>query len=187
MTGNVVLMGIAALQRDWGQAGRHFALLIAFFFGVAASMFLRSQRAVRTGLALEILALMVAGFAPDGFAPLLFTVWVAFFASLQSATFRHVDRFSYNTTFLTGNLRTAAEGMYQWVFSTGEEVEKGRVQVRELGSICAAFFLGALGGAWLAPRFGNRSLFWVVGVLGLALGVVVRAEAKSISSGLAEG
>jgi uncharacterized membrane protein YoaK (UPF0700 family) len=181
MTGNVVLMGIAALERDWMQVCRHLAPLVAFFFGVAGSMFLRERRAFITGLTLEIMALMIAAVLPDHFPSILFSSFVALFGSLQSATFRQVDRFSYNSTFVTGNLRTAAEGAYEVFFGRqtarkADPVEKGRLQAHELGLICLAFFAGALLGAWLEPHFGNRSLWAVVVLLIAALARALRAE-----------
>ena len=147
----MVLMGIAALERDWMQVCRHLAPLVAFFFGVGGSMFLRERRAFITGLTLEIVALMIAAMLPEHFPSILFSAFVALFGSLQSATFRQVDRFSYNSTFVTGNLRTAAEGKPTRCSSADRlrarrtRWRRGRLQAHELGLICLAFFAG--GGA----------------------------------------
>ena len=183
MTGNVVLMGIAALQHDWLQVARHVSLLVAFSIGVFASMFLRSRHAIIASLTLEILALILAGALPSDFSPVFFAAFIALFASLQSATFRHVNHSSYNSTFLTGNLRTAIEGAYLAIFPPDSEpneiqsrVEKGRAQAHELGFICLAFFVGALFGAWCAPRFANRSFWAVLPALLAALVLTIRNQ-----------
>jgi uncharacterized membrane protein YoaK (UPF0700 family) len=171
MTGNLIFMGIAAIARDWVQVGRHGALLVAFFFGIAGSMFLRARRAALVGIVVEIVALFALGFVPTGFYPVWVTVGIAFSASLQAATFRKVNGFAYNSVFVTGNLRTIAESSYLLLFP-GERVaiavsekvdpvEAHRAQVAGLSLVFAAFSLGALLGAWLAPRYGNRS-FWAV-------------------------
>jgi len=181
MTGNVVLMGIAALQQDWLQVVRHVSLLVAFSLGVFASMFLRSRHAIVASLTLEIVALTVAGALKAGFSPVFFAAFIALFASLQSATFRHVNHSSYNSTFVTGNLRTAIEGAYLAMFPRASEpngelsqAEKGRAQAHELGFVCLAFFLGALLGAWLAPRFANHSFWAVLPALVAALVLALR-------------
>ncbi|RXH55654.1 YoaK family protein [Granulicella sibirica] len=186
MTGNVVLMGIAALQHDWLQVARHVSLLAAFSLGVFASMFLRSRHAIITSLTLEILALILAGALPADFSPVFFAAYIALFASLQSATFRHVNHSSYNSTFLTGNLRTAIEGAYLQIFPAAKgptevltPAEKGRAQAHELGFVCLAFFLGALFGAWCAPRFANRSFWAVLPALVAALILTIRNQREA--------
>jgi len=184
MTGNVIFMAIAALTRDWVQVGRHAALLVAFFFGIAGSMFLRARRLAAVGIAVEMVALMVLGAMPRGFSPVAITVAIAFSASLQVATFRKLDGFAYNSAFVTGNLRSVAEASYLLLFPREREAiagvektdpeERQRKLAYELALVCAAFLVGALMGAWMAPRLGNRS-FWVVAVpLGVALGIAWR-------------
>jgi uncharacterized membrane protein YoaK (UPF0700 family) len=185
MTGNVVFMGIAALQHDWLQVARHVSLLAAFSVGVFASMFLRSRHAILTSLTLEILALTLAGALPNDFSPVFFAAFIALFASLQSATFRHVNHSSYNSTFITGNLRTAIEGACLQIFPGSKDPndtvtpeEKGRAQVHELGFVCLAFFFGALFGAWCAPRFANHSFWFVLPALTAALILTIRNQRK---------
>ena len=74
---------------------------------------------------------------------------------------RRVDRFAYNSTFITGNLRDVAEGLYDALTpnSAPEIREKGLSQARHLSLICLFFLAGAIFGAWAAPRFGNHSLW----------------------------
>ena len=77
------------------------------------------------------------------------------------ASFRRVDRFAYNSTFLSGNLRDVAEGFYDAFDprATPDAREHGISQARDLGLICLCFLAGVVVGAWAAPRFGNRSLW----------------------------
>jgi hypothetical protein len=84
-----------------------------------------------------------------------FTGVLAYVAALQVAGFRRVDRFAYNSTFMTGNLRDVAEGFYDALTpgSTPETREKGLSQARDLGLICLCFLARAILGAWAAPRF----------------------------------
>ena len=42
-----------------------------------------------------------------------FTALIAFVASYQVPSFRKVDSFTYNSTFMTGNLRTAGDGVFR--------------------------------------------------------------------------
>ena len=102
-----------------------------------------------------------------------FTGIIACVAAIQVASFRRVDRFAYNSTFMTGNLRDVAEGLYEAIDpnSTPETREKGLSQARDLGLICLCFLLGAVLGAWAASRFGNHSLWFAEPFL-LAVAVI---------------
>jgi uncharacterized membrane protein YoaK (UPF0700 family) len=162
MTGNVIFLGIAIIGRDWGDIVRHLVPLAGFFAGVLTSKHLRARLGIRSvllGLALEIVAIFILGWLPCDFPKMAFTGIIAYVAAFQVASFRRVDRFAYNSTFITGNLRGVAEGLYEALTpnSTLETREKGLSQARAL--ICLCFLCGAILGAWFAPRFGNHSLW----------------------------
>jgi uncharacterized membrane protein YoaK (UPF0700 family) len=164
MTGNVIFLGIAVLGHHWGQIIPHLIPLIGFFAGVTTSKHLRTRLGIRSvllGLGLEIAAIFVLGWLPGSFPEMAFTGIVAYVAAIQVASFRRIDRFAYNSTFVTGNLRDVAEGLYEALSpaATPEIREKGRAQARALGLICLCFLAGAVLGAWAAPRFGNYSLW----------------------------
>ena len=165
MTGNVVFLGIAILGRDWAEIVPHLVPLAGFFAGVFTSKHLRTRLGMRSallGLALEIVVIFALGWLPDSSIPAMaFTGILAYVAAIQVDSFRRVDRFAYNSTFMTGNLRDVAEGLYESLTrnSSMEAREKGFFQARDLGLICLCFLLGAILGAWSAPRFANRSLW----------------------------
>lgn len=173
MTGNVVLLGVMALTGHWDQTLRHIVPLAAFLAGVTASRSLRSVFGRRSGLAgliFEMAALTIASFLPPNFPDIAFTATIAFVASCQITSFRHVDGLSYNSTFITGNLRTMIEGLYESLWPSSRE--SGRKKTRDLGSICLCFLLGVLAGAWLASRSGNHTLWWTLPLLLLAIAAV---------------
>jgi uncharacterized membrane protein YoaK (UPF0700 family) len=176
MTGNVVFLGIAMLGRDWADIVPHLVPLAGFFLGVLTSKHLRARLGVRSvllGLALEIVTIFTLGWLPGSFPHMAFSGIIAYVAAFQVASFRRVDRFAYNSTFMTGNLRDVAEGFYEALTSTStaETREKGLSQARDLGLICLCFLLGAVLGAWSAPRFANYSL-WLAEPFLLAVAVI---------------
>jgi uncharacterized membrane protein YoaK (UPF0700 family) len=165
MTGNVVFLGIAMLGRDWADIVPLLFPLAGFFLGVLTSKHLRTRLGIHSvllGLALEIVTIFTLGWLPVSFHHMAFSGIIAYVAAFQVASFRRVDRFAYNSTFMTGNLRDVAEGLYEALTSnsTAETREKGLSQARDLGLICLCFLLGAILGAWAAPRFANRSLWF---------------------------
>jgi uncharacterized membrane protein YoaK (UPF0700 family) len=174
MTGNVVLLGIAVLSRDRQEALHHIAPLVAFLVGVVASKFTRSRlgpMAHPVALVLEMIVLLLVGWLPGSFPETVFISLVAFVSALQVASFRHVGPFSYNSTFITGNLRDTAEGFYDAAVAGKAHPEthrKGLKKARSLGLICLCFLAGAVVGAIAAPRLHNYC-FWLVEPMLLAV------------------
>jgi uncharacterized membrane protein YoaK (UPF0700 family) len=163
MTGNVALLGIALLGQGWGAIIPHLVPILGFFAGVISARHLRarSNRAPIVALTFEIVALFILGWMPPGFPDIPFTAIVAFVAAFQVSSFRHVNQLPFNSTFVTGNLRQATEGLYDALNPSGtlETRESGRVQILNLGLICLCFLAGAALGAWAAPHLANRSLW----------------------------
>jgi uncharacterized membrane protein YoaK (UPF0700 family) len=179
MTGNVIFLGIAVLGRKWGNIIPRLVPLVGFVGGVLTSKHLRSRlgiRSVRLGLILEMATIFALGWLPAAFPQAAFTAIIAYVAAFQVTSFRRVDRFAYNSTFITGNLRDIAEGLYDALtphsarHSTPETRETGLSQARALGFISLCFLAGAIVGAWAAPRLGNFSL-WLTEPLLLAVAV----------------
>jgi uncharacterized membrane protein YoaK (UPF0700 family) len=186
MSGNVIFLGVAILGRDWADIIPHLVPLAGFFAGVLTSKHLRARLGIRSaplGLALEIAAIFVLGWLPIDFPNMAFTTIIAYVAAFQIASFRRVDRFAYNSTLITGNLRDVAEGLYDALtpHSTPETREKGLSQARALGLICLCFLGGAILGAWSAPRFGNYSL-WLAEPFLLTVAVLSFRRHAPISS-----
>jgi uncharacterized membrane protein YoaK (UPF0700 family) len=162
-TGNVILLGINMLSGNWHQAIRHLAPLLAFVAGVAASRLLRLLPHVRAGLSvllLEMLVLFVAGLLPPVFPELAFTALIAFVSAFQVSTFRQVGRFSYNSTFITGNLRDCADGFVGYFFDPDPQLRRDELaKARKLTGICLCFLLGVVAGTWGGPHLYNHTLW----------------------------
>ncbi len=174
MTGNGVLFGIALLSHDPAQAVRHVVPAVAFLAGVAVSKLFPSTlgfRAVAFGLLLELVTLFAASWLPTAFPQMAFTALIAFVASFQVSSFRKVDAFTYNSTFITGNLRTVGDGLFEALSATSTPAARtaGRRKFRDLSLIILGFLLGAILGAFLAPRFLNHTLWFALPPLSLVL------------------
>lgn len=181
MTGNAVLFGIALLGDDHHDAIHHAIPLLAFFVGVWLAEMLQAHvrhHAVTLGLACEITGLVVASFLPGDFPDGLFVALLALLTAYQLASFRKVDRFAYNCTFMTGNLRDTIVGLYQAL--KPECRAEGLRHARDLGLVITAFLVGAALGAELT-RHGaaNHTLWLPIAGLSTVLLLVLRHIAKA--------
>ena len=180
MTGNGIFLGIAVLHREWAQAVRHLVVIVSFVFGVFASRVLVStfkRHAITVGLLCEIAVLFAASWLPGSFPDSVFVPVIAVVAAYQVASFRTADIYSYNSTFLTGNLRMAIEGLYD-SFNPALR-EAGLRQFRHLSLIDVSFLTGACAGAILSPRFLNHTLWFLDLPLLIVLILVARHSRES--------
>ena len=150
MTGNLVLLGIAAVTRNWVQVIRHAVPLILFLVGIFFALRLRdlkNNNASLIALLVEIVTLGLLGALPGSFPNLIFIGAVSFVSAFQITTFHHVGTFSYSSTFITGNLRQAAGGLYDSFFSSDPATRyHSRSMAKHLSLICACYCPYALSG-----------------------------------------
>ncbi len=162
MTGNGVLLGVSILHHDYVQTVRHLLPIFGFILGVFFANLLDKtlkHHAVTTGLVCEISALFIASFLPRRFPDLAFVPIIAIVAAYQVASFRQADDYAYSSTFMTSNLRTAVDGLYDALSPTKRKA--GLRKFRGLSFIVIAFLLGATIGAILSPHLYNHTL-WLI-------------------------
>lgn len=163
MTGNLVLLGIALLSGRAAVAVHHCVPVAAYLVGVFTANWARVRvpKANIMALAVEMVCLLIAGFLPPYFPDMLFVGIIAFAAALQVASFRRVGPFSYNSTFMTGDLLSFAQGLSQALLGSSAAARcRGSLKARDIGLICLAFLAGAVAGALAAPRL-DKTSFWI--------------------------
>lgn len=141
MTGNVVLLGVAAAAGDWRQALNHIPPIIAFLAGVFLAQAIRlsvprlgAHWPALLSLLLEIVVLLVIAFLPRAFPDIWIVLSISFAAALQNSSFTRVRSWAYNSVMTTGNLRRFAEGLFSGVLPRRDPdiLEQARV----FGAIC---------------------------------------------------
>jgi len=177
MTGNAVLSGIALLGHNHDEAFHHLVPLGAFVLGVWGERELNSHigyHPVLIGLSAEIVILFGASWLPATFPDNLFIFIVAIVSAYQVSSFRTVDAYTYNSTFITGNLREAITAGHTALRK--ETRAEALCKLRDLGLIVLCFIGGAVCGAVLAPRAGNHTLWLPVVALIVILIMAVRCD-----------
>ena len=175
-TGNIVLLAIAMVTGHPTQAVRHLESLMAFIAGVFISrqvgtwlkrMTLNSRN-IRLGA--ECVLLTALGFAADGLPNRIVIVCVGFVAGLQITSLSHIGTWSFNTGMTTGNLRGAVSALSKALTGARDEWAHALVMT----TLCVAFGIGALAGAWLTPRMGGLTLLPVAALVAGAVAAAPR-------------
>jgi uncharacterized membrane protein YoaK (UPF0700 family) len=179
MTGNGVLLGVSILHHDYVQTVRHLLPIFGFILGAFLANLLDKtlkHHAVTVGLVCEISALFLASFLPRRFPDLAFVPIIAIVAAYQVASFRQADDYAYSSTFMTSNLRTAVDGLYDALSPTKRKA--GLRKFRGLSFIVIAFLLGATIGAILSPHLYNHTL-WLIDLPLVAVLILTLRRART--------
>lgn len=180
-TGNMILMGVSA---GHGNLGALIAHLIPFLVFAIGTVIVRSlQHALHTPeekrrrallvLAFElfavILAALVAPYVPD----IITTAIVAVAAAAQLQEFRRLHGKPFVSIMMTGNLRTAAEGLFDW-FVRGDRNQLHAA--RDAGSAILCLILGAATSGLASHFLGNLGIISAIPILIATAIYVARAE-----------
>lgn len=186
-TGNVVLMGIEAATGEWRQAVLHAVPVLAFMVGVVVAEILKkpsmrlfikdSERAV---LILETVVLFIVGFIPYTSPNIIVTVVISFVSSVQVSSFRKLVGSAYNTTMITGNLRSATQEAY--IAFTKKDDESARRTIR-YSTINLSFLAGAILGGLLTSFIGVKAV-WIAVIVLICSIILFNSERKDMNANI---
>ncbi|WP_300329139.1 YoaK family protein [Fusobacterium sp.] len=167
-TGNIVLFGIALIEKRWWNAVQYFFPIMAFIVGVFISEFVREKCKGKIFhwrqniLLLEMLTLFGVGFIPLGSYDIIANVAISFVCALQVETFRKVRGNAYASTMCTGNLRSASDLLYKFFKGKKENLYKSNLYF----GIIICFIIGGMMGAELTKIYLDKAvLFALSGLL----------------------
>lgn len=163
-TGNTVLFAVRAASSEYNGAIQNIPPFLAFVAGVlvAEHMKDRLDKHSRAVLVVEFLILFIVGWLPGSVPNMIITMSIAFVSSLQIATFNKLEKWSYNSTITTGNLRTATSAFY------GAFVEHDQEAMRKFKGFTAiilSFIGGALIGTFFSTYLENKSIWIAAGII----------------------
>lgn len=172
-TGNIIMFAVKAANGDWKGSMLYIPPLLAFMLGVLVSEFVKIPHVSqilysyrRSILILECIVLIVVGFLPRSVPDIVVTVCIGFVSSLQISTFNKLDKWAYNSTMITGNLRTATQAAYLAFVDHNQEAKK---QCKDFFVIIFSFLLGSLIGTFSTTYMGDASVWVASGILVVAL------------------
>ncbi len=176
LSGNVVLLAVDLMYPNMAQALRHLVPIVATLAGIFLARAIRTEpadRAITLSLLLEAALLLLCGLLTQFLPGPLIVAIAAFAGAFQISNFRRVDHLPYSSTFVTGNLRDATEGLFE-ALDHGPEAnpgtrQRGRRKARDLFLATLAFLLGVAAGAALAPHFHDRAYWAAIPLLLVAL------------------
>lgn len=164
VTGNMVLFGLSAAEKEWGAAGVYLTPILAYACGVLLAE--RLHRVCKTGrydwrqaiLAVEMAVAAVSAFLPFGVWNTVVNTAVAFICAMQVEAFRTMSgSLAFATTMCTGNLRSGSELLFHAI----EDHDRTAFQkCLRYFSIIVIFILGAMLCVPMAEHFGAKAILF---------------------------
>jgi uncharacterized membrane protein YoaK (UPF0700 family) len=176
----MVLLAIKLSEGDYYLAGFYLIPIAAFAAGVLVAEYARKKIISSPKLhwrqiiiLVEFLIVLSVAFIPAGPMNSIVNILVSFVSSLQVQCFRKVKGNAYATTMCTGNLRSAAEGLYRFI----ESKEKSALSRSIIYfGIILFFILGALIGSVTASIYGTASALFCCMLLSAAFFLMFKHE-----------
>lgn len=167
MTGNTVLAGIAAAQRNYTDAWHHLAPLLAFFLGAMLSrLLLRLSHRPTAGLLVEAALLAVVGFLPISPEPAVLVLAVAM--GVQASAITHFSGNAVSTVVVTSTLARTADTLLDRLWPGEKEPLPVVANLPLLALTWVGYLAGAVAGALLLVAM-PYPLLVPVALLGLLL------------------
>ncbi|MEG2720073.1 MAG: YoaK family protein, partial [Oscillospiraceae bacterium] len=180
-TGNMVLLAINAVGKDFVKVIYYFIPILAFFLGVLITEVIKKyydkSKRIRheyVVLIFEAVLLFVVGFIPTTVSHLTSNVIISFICSMQVNSFRSIDGSPYATTMCTGNLRSAGEKFF--LFLSKKDKSAGKTCGKYF-MVIVFFCIGAGIGVYFSEKYGVRSV-WICSAILLLTAVILIDEQR---------
>ena len=180
MTGNMVLLGLSAGQREWEGVGRALGAILAFIAGaalgtrvagVAAKQDPVWPRPVNRALAVELAILAAAAVGwfvtvgePGAVVQFLLLLALATALGVQSSTVQRFGVSGLSTTYLTGTLTSAVIHLVSHRTARGSERHWNIIGALVLGAAAAAVMAELAGPALPVPQLVGLTVVLAVAV-----------------------
>lgn len=186
-TGNIVLLGVNAADRQWGRVVQYLIPIAAFAVGVFAAEQIKWHFKERKEIhwrqltvLLEIVILAAVAFMPKELNWLANTA-VSFACAVQVESFRKVRGSAFATTMCTGNLRSGTELLGNYL-RTGDR-ELGKKSIKYYG-IILSFIVGAGGGYLITEIMGIQAVLVCCALLAICFVMMFCDGEKKLEKGL---
>ena len=185
-TGNLVLLALNLSWRNWEEVLYYLAPVAAFVVGVMLTETIKKAFFFHPRLhwrqvviLIEAFVLFLAGLIPCGPLDVIVTVLISFICSMQADSFRKLHGSPFSTTMCTGNLRSASENLFAFLFRKEKE---GKDKSVRYFAVVFSFMAGAVGGAVFTNLFRERAVLFCCAALMTAFFLMfIREDSKEHS------
>ena len=173
-TGNFILLGVNLGQGQCSALIHYLIPIFAFAFGALLARFLQTKISKKQQLwflSFEFLLLLFVGFFSPTMPNLLANALLSIAAATQLQEFQKLKGRPFTSLMMTGNLKNLATNFFEGYLN--HQSEK-RVAFKDTLIILGSFLSGALLNGFLATYFHERTIFFSLIFIAVALFLLVK-------------
>ncbi|WP_288695042.1 YoaK family protein [uncultured Brachyspira sp.] len=168
-TGNIIFFAMNIARRDFFEAMHYLISIFVFIIGIWFALYVKKILNRKKLMELEYLVILinsiilfVVGLLPRGMFDTVVISFIAFMSAILMITFNRVEGLAYVTNMCTGNLRSASENFFKFLFNKDKTgLKNGLIYL----SILSCFMCGAFLGSLFTNILGSRSIWIASGLL----------------------
>lgn len=166
-TGNIIFLAINLANAEFNEAVNCLFPILSFIFGIWFAQYIKKtiKHIIEWGyiiLLIDTAILFAVGLFSKNFPNAAAVSLIAFISAVQMTTFNKVEGLSYVTNMCTGNLKSASEHLFHFLFSKDKNAMKNGFKYL---TIILFFTIGAYFGALFTDRLGYKSIWIPAGIL----------------------
>ncbi len=168
-TGNIIFFAMNLAGGKFYEAVNCLFPILSFICGIWFAQFIKKitngKHIMEWGyiiLLINTIILFMVGLFSINFPNAIVVSSISFISAVQMTTFNKVEGLSYVTNMCTGNLKSASEHIFHFLFSKDKNGMKNGIKYL---TILLFFTLGAYLGALFTNRFGIKSVWVAAGIL----------------------
>jgi len=175
-TGNIIFLSIGIAKGRFQDAVNCLFPILSFVCGIWFAQYIKNV--VKDGHTMEwryvtllvnTVILFVVGLLPESFPSAIVVSFISFISAIQITAFNKMEGLPYVTSMCTGNLRSASENLFRFLFSgDGTAMKNGFKYLIVILFFAAGAYLGAL----FTNIFGFRAVWIPALILLLADGLM---------------
>ncbi|KLI41735.1 ABC transporter ATP-binding protein [Brachyspira hyodysenteriae] len=168
-TGNIIFFAMGLVKKQFKDTLHYFISIIIFIVGIFFALYIKKILNKRNIIEFEYVIILinsilmfVVGILPETFSDTIIVGSISFMSAIFMITFNKVEGLSYVTNMCTGNLRSASENLFKFLFNKDETgLKKSLMYI----TILSSFALGAFLGTLFTNMLGIRAIWVSSGLL----------------------
>lgn len=169
-TGNIIFFSMNLANKNFLDTLHYMIPILSFMMGIWFAQYIKQILNNNTKfmeweyvmILVNAVVLFVVGLLPKTFSNTVVVSIISFISAVQMTTFNRVEGLAYVTSMCTGNLRSASEHLFKFLFNRDKTgLKNGLIYL----TILFFFALGAFMGTFFTNMFGIKSIWIAAGLL----------------------
>ena len=126
-TGNIIFFAMGLVRKQFKDTLHYFISIIIFVVGIFFALYIKKILNKRKIIEFEYVIILInsilmfiVGILPETFSDTIIVGSISFMSAIFMITFNKVEGLSYVTNMCTGNLRSASENLFKFLFNKDE-------------------------------------------------------------------